>query len=56
MGTTAFVMASFRGIPYAQIAISAAVPSILYYLGLFVQVDAYAAGHGLEGIPREGCR
>jgi TRAP transporter 4TM/12TM fusion protein len=52
MGTTAFVMASFLGIPYASIAISAAIPSLLYYFGLFVQIDAYAARHGLKGIPR----
>jgi TRAP transporter 4TM/12TM fusion protein len=52
MGTTAFVMASFLGIPYASIAISAAIPSMLYYFGLFVQIDAYAARRGLQGIPR----
>jgi TRAP transporter 4TM/12TM fusion protein len=52
MGTTAFVMASFLGIPYAEIALSAAIPSLLYYFGLFVQIDAYAARRGLKGIPR----
>lgn len=52
MGTTAFVMASFLGMPYSQIIIAAAIPSILYYLGLFVQIDAYAARNGLEGMPR----
>ncbi|MBX6369010.1 MAG: TRAP transporter fused permease subunit, partial [Rhodospirillales bacterium] len=52
MGTTAFVMASFLGIPYSEIAISAAIPSLLYYFGLFVQIDAYAARRGLAGIPR----
>ncbi|UUX50641.1 TRAP transporter fused permease subunit [Nisaea acidiphila] len=53
MGTTAFVMASFLGRPYLEIAAAAAVPSILYYFGLFVQIDAYAARHNLKGIPRE---
>ncbi|WP_420404521.1 TRAP transporter permease [Nisaea sp.] len=53
MGTTAFVMASFLGRPYLEIAAAAAVPSILYYFGLFVQIDAYAARHDLKGIPRE---
>ncbi len=52
MGTTAFVMASFLGMPYSQIIIAAAIPSILYYLGLFVQIDAYAARNGLKGMPR----
>jgi TRAP transporter 4TM/12TM fusion protein len=52
MGTAAFIMASFLGIPYYQVAIGAAIPACLYYWGLFVQVDAYAAKNGLKGIPR----
>ena len=53
MGTTAFIMASFLGIPYIHIALAAAIPSVLYYFGLFVQIDAYAARRGLKGMPRE---
>src|SRR5690606_20779396 len=34
------------------IAVAAAIPSLLYYFGLFVQIDAYAARRGLAGIPR----
>jgi TRAP transporter 4TM/12TM fusion protein len=52
MGATAFVMASFLGVPYAEVALAAAVPSILYYFGLFMQIDAYAGKHRLHGIPR----
>jgi TRAP transporter 4TM/12TM fusion protein len=52
MGAAAFVMASFLNIPYYQIAIAAAIPACLYYLGLFVQVDGYAAKTGLKGLPR----
>ena len=52
MGTTAFVMASFLGRPYIEIAIAAAIPSALYYFGLFVQIDAYAARHDLKGMAR----
>ena len=52
MGTTAFVMAAFLGMPYAEIAMAAAIPSILYYLALFVQIDAYAARRGLKGLAR----
>ena len=52
MGTTAFIMASFLGRPYVEIALAAAVPSLLYYFGLFVKLDAYAARHGLKGLPR----
>lgn len=52
MGATAFVMAQFLGVSYAQVALAAAIPAALYYLGLFLQVDAYAARHGLKGLPR----
>lgn len=52
MGATAFVMASFLQLPYIEVAIAAAIPSILYYLGLFLQIDAYAAREGLSGVPR----
>ena len=50
MGTTAFIMASFLGIPYAQIALAAAIPSILYFLGLFIQIDARAARENIAGL------
>jgi TRAP transporter 4TM/12TM fusion protein len=53
MGATAFVMAQFLNVSYAQVALAAAIPAALYYFGLFMQVDAYAARHGLEGLRRE---
>jgi TRAP transporter 4TM/12TM fusion protein len=53
MGATAFVMAQFLNISYAQVALAATIPAALYYFGLFMQVDAYAARHGLQGLPRE---
>jgi len=52
MGATAFVMASFLGKPYAVVALAALVPSLLFYFGLFVQIDGYAAKNGLKGLPR----
>ena len=53
MGATAFIMAAFLNIPYGTIALAAAVPSVLYFLGLFIQIDAYAARHDLKGIAHE---
>ena len=53
MGATAFVMANFLQISYVEVAIAAIVPSMLYYFGLFIQIDAYSARHGLKGLPRE---
>ncbi len=52
MGATAFVIAQFLNVSYAEVAIAAIIPAVLYYTGLFLQVDAYAARHGLAGIPR----
>jgi TRAP transporter 4TM/12TM fusion protein len=52
MGATAFVMASFLGRPYVEIVMAAAIPSILYYFGIFVQLDAYAGRNKLKGMER----
>jgi len=52
MGATAFVMAQFLNVSYAEVALAAAIPAFLYYFGLFMQVDAYAARHGLKGLER----
>jgi TRAP transporter 4TM/12TM fusion protein len=52
MGATAFVIAQFLNISYAEVALAAVIPAALYYLALFIQVDAYAARNGLKGLPR----
>ena len=52
MGSTAFVMATFLEIPYYQIALAAALPALLYFGGLFLQVDATAARQALAGVDR----
>jgi TRAP transporter 4TM/12TM fusion protein len=46
-------MATFLEIPYGEIVIAAAFPSIFYYLGLFLQIDAYAARNDLKGLPAD---
>ncbi|MDX5435223.1 MAG: TRAP transporter fused permease subunit, partial [Halomonas sp.] len=51
MGATAFVMAMFLDVPYAAVALAAVIPSILYFLGLLIQIDAYAARHDIKGLP-----
>ncbi|MEL7464952.1 MAG: TRAP transporter fused permease subunit [Pseudomonadota bacterium] len=53
MGATAFVMASFLSRPYVEIAVAAAIPSLLFYFGLFAQIDAYSAKKGLKGLEKE---
>ena len=52
MGATAFVIAQFLNVSYAEVALAATIPALLYYVALFMQVDAYAGRHGLKGLPR----
>lgn len=52
MGAAAFIMASFLNVPYAFVAVGAFIPACLYYLGLFVQVDGYAAKANLKGLSK----
>ncbi|MGF1621417.1 MAG: TRAP transporter permease [Rhodomicrobiaceae bacterium] len=53
MGATAFIMATILEVPYVDIAMAAIIPSALYFFGLFMQIDAYAARQNLKGMPRE---
>lgn len=50
MGAIAFVMAITIGVDYATIMVAAILPSLLFYFGLMLQVDAYAARKGLVGL------
>jgi TRAP transporter 4TM/12TM fusion protein len=53
MGATAFVMAEFLDVPYATVALAAAVPAALYFFALFMQIDCYAGRSAMVGLPRE---
>jgi TRAP transporter 4TM/12TM fusion protein len=46
MGAAAFMIAEFLQMPYAKVAISAAIPALLYYLALFMMLDFEAARKG----------
>ncbi|HEX6138645.1 MAG TPA: TRAP transporter permease [Casimicrobiaceae bacterium] len=52
MGAAAFVMAEFLAVPYAQVALWAIIPSVLYYVAVFFAVHFEAQRHGLRGVPR----
>lgn len=52
MGAAAFIMASYLGIPYSQVALAAIIPAILYFLCLLFQVDFRAQKLGLKGLPK----
>jgi TRAP transporter 4TM/12TM fusion protein len=51
MGAATFLIAEFLNIPYGEVALAAVIPSLLYYIALFTQVDLEAAKHGLGGLP-----
>ncbi len=53
MGAGAFIMAELLNIPYAQIAIAAAVPAILYFSAIYFSIDCYARSTRLMPVPRE---
>jgi TRAP transporter 4TM/12TM fusion protein len=53
MGIAAFIMAEFLQVPYAEVAIAATIPSILYYAALFIEADLEAARFGLSRVPAE---
>jgi TRAP transporter 4TM/12TM fusion protein len=52
MGATAFIIAEFLEVPYQDVVVAAIVPAALYFLVLFLQVDAIAARLGLSGLPK----
>jgi len=42
MGSAAFLMAGFLGVSYWSIVVAAIIPALLYYLGVFAQVELRA--------------
>ena len=51
MGAAAFLMAEFVGVPYVDVAKAAAIPALLYYMGVWLGVHFEAKRCGLRGIP-----
>jgi TRAP transporter 4TM/12TM fusion protein len=48
MGAAAFLMASFLGVPYADVMLAAIIPAILYFWGCILSVQLIAVRSGLE--------
>ena len=53
MGAAAFLMTEYTGLPYSQIAISAILPAVLYFTGIFMMIHFEAKKLGLKGLPKE---
>ncbi len=52
LGAGAFLMAEITGISYSEIAFSAIIPCILFYVACFAHVELHARLHKLNGLPR----
>ena len=52
MGAAAFLMAEYMNVTYAEVALRAILPAVLYFTGIFVAVHLEAKKLGLKGIPR----
>ena len=50
MGAVAFLMAEFLNVPYAEVALAALIPGLLYYTCLFIQADLLAARMGITAL------
>ncbi|MED4908929.1 TRAP transporter permease [Brevibacillus centrosporus] len=53
MGAAAFLMAEFIGVPYLEIAKSAALPAILFFVGIWIMTHFEAKRLGLRGLTKE---
>jgi len=48
MGTAAFIMADFIGVPYVRIMLAGFLPALLFYLAIFLRVHFKAKQEGLK--------
>ncbi|MCC4246325.1 TRAP transporter permease [Stappia indica] len=53
MGAGAFVMVELTGTPYSDIMMAALLPAFLYFLAVWVGIDAFSFRHVLKGIAPE---
>jgi TRAP transporter 4TM/12TM fusion protein len=52
MGASAFLMASFLGVPYSEVMLAAIIPAVLYYMCVALGVQLLALKHRLQA-PKE---
>ena len=53
MGAGAFVMVELTGIPYIKIMSAAFLPALLFFLVVWIGINAYARHHVLQGISEQ---
>jgi len=53
MGAQAFIMVQYTGVAYGKICLYSLVPALLYYAGLWINLDFEARRLGIKGLRRE---
>jgi len=53
MGAAAFIMADTLGMKYNELLISAAIPAVIYYMGILFQIQMRAEKQGMRGTPKD---
>jgi len=53
LGAAAFIIAEVLEVSYLQVLVYAIAPSLLYYLGVLLAIEADARRHGIRGIEME---
>jgi len=56
MGAAAFLIAQYLGVPYRDIVIAAFIPAVMYYLGVYFQIDLRARKEKLPVMGKAGTR
>lgn len=52
MGTVAFIMSEYSGVPYGMIALYAIIPALLYYLGIYYTVHFAALRYDVKSLDK----
>lgn len=53
MGAAAFIIAEFVGTSYLNVCLAAALPALLYFVGVFTAVHVRGKAKGLKGMPAD---
>ncbi|MEO9824603.1 MAG: TRAP transporter fused permease subunit [Paracoccaceae bacterium] len=53
MGAGAFVMVELTGVPYTDIMFAAILPAILFFVAVWLGIDAYTTRYDLKEVPAE---
>jgi TRAP transporter 4TM/12TM fusion protein len=53
LGGMVFIMVIIFGLDYADVVVATILPALLFYLGLLVQVDSYAARNNIKAVPAQ---